>query len=166
MIHVEMTKREYIEANRLILTHYFKRNVVWLLAYCAVCIAVFPFILEVDLMLAAAIAFTLLILGFAAICAYVRFVLPWRFGRVFDKTPLLGAPFSVEYSEEGLRFRSEYGESKLPWAHWAKWQESRSLILVSAAHNLFHVLPKRCFSNAESIAQFRSTLVERIGSAC
>jgi len=165
MIHVRMTKGEYIEANRLILIRYCKRHIVWLLIYCVACVAGLPFILDTDFMPAAVIAVVLLLLGFGVLCTYVYFILPWRFGRAFDQVPLLSAPFSVECSDEGLDFRSEFGESRFPWTHWTKWLEGERLILISAAHNLFHVLRKRCFPDVESIAQFRSMLATKIGSA-
>lgn len=89
--------------------------------------------------------------------------LPMRFTRIYKSHKLLQKSFISELTEEGLRSKSDMGESNIPWEMFAKWKASKHILLVYQADNLFHLFPARLFPSAERYAELQQLLTEKIG---
>jgi|GEM_PF-2774836 len=108
------------------------------------------------------------LVGFLAICyfpAWYWLYLPWRVRRLYQQQRSIQEPFSVDFEDQGLRFRTSNGEGSLPWHHLHRWRESKSAFVLYQSDALLHILPKRHFEFPVSAAQFREILEREAGPA-
>lgn len=108
------------------------------------------------------------LLCFLAICYFPYWYwlyLPWRVRRLYQQQRSIQEPFSVEFEDQGLRFRNSNGEGLLPWRHLHRWRESKSAFVLYESDALIHILPKRHFESPMSAARFREMLEREAGPA-
>ena len=91
--------------------------------------------------------------------------LPWRVGKVFKQQRSLREPFSIEFEDAGLRFRTPQSDGLLPWDHLHKWRESKVAFVLYHSDALFNILPKRFFGSPVDESAFREILKRSVGPA-
>ena len=83
---------------------------------------------------------------------YFFAVLPFRARKVFKQNRFRLHETEGRIDESGISFKSDLGESHIPWDHFVKWKESRRLILLYPIDTQFLVLPKRCLGGVGGTA--------------
>jgi hypothetical protein len=86
----------------------------------------------------------------------------WKFKRTYRQYKALHVPLTIEFAEDGLRGSSTIADGVTPWEHFLKTKEGKHLFLIYPCDNLFHIVPKRLFPDAESLQETRSLLARRI----
>lgn len=82
-------------------------------------------------------------------------ILPIRARRIFQQQKNLQRPYRVSWDAENVQTSSTSGSSKIPWADFLKWRESKQLFLLYRSDVLFQMYPKRYFT-PEQVNEFRS----------
>jgi hypothetical protein len=85
----------------------------------------------------------------------------WR----FRSEPKIRNQFFLQFSEDGLLFKSSQIESKVQWQLYTRFIESRQSYLLIYGENMYSIIPKRAFSDAGQEAAFRSLLSRKIAPA-
>lgn len=91
------------------------------------------------------------------------FWMPFQARRRFRQHQALSEPMSIGVREDGLFFRRQNGEGLVPWSHIVKWRHNPRLVLLYPASNVFHLVPRHFFPEAQAYADFLATLHARIG---
>ncbi len=97
----------------------------------------------------------------AGVYLLIRYVLlPSRTRDLFNQQKELSAPFEMEISDDGLKFSNEYGYTQRPWANFAKWKEDGELLLLYFSDVVFTMIPKRMFTDPQSLEFIHARLRE------
>lgn len=161
MIHGVFSEEDFLAAQQL---HCRRANRLWL-AFSAAMTVIGAFWMYLDNGRIANVMF------FGGIGAAVsqwfntQVFFPRQMNRIFrqNKALALSSGFTYEWDDEFLSGRSEQGSSKRPWADYWRVKEDEKIILIYHAENLFEMIPKRWFGDAESLANFRR-LTQRVGA--
>ncbi|MHB1033139.1 MAG: YcxB family protein [Pirellulales bacterium] len=100
----------------------------------------------------------LLMLFFAGYAAF----LSRRFSRSYRNYKAIQTPITVELTEEGFHGTSAHGETRLGWDMFQRYKESTRLFLLYQTANLFHVLPKRLFADADDVNRARDLFSRKV----
>lgn len=92
-------------------------------------------------------------------------ILPYRGRRNYRQYKALSEPTTIELRDEGIFFKRTNGEGLLPWSQIIKWRESKTLVLLYPANNMFHLVPRHFFATPDAFATFKEALRSRVGSA-
>ncbi len=97
---------------------------------------------------------------FFAVWMLLYFVafLPYRARKTFMQNKFRLHESEGQIDESGLHFRSDLGESHLPWDHFIKWKESKRLLILYPVDTQFLILAKRCLGSAEAVAEALSII--------
>lgn len=98
-----------------------------------------------------------------AICRYL--VSPIVTRRHYKKYKAMQVPFKVQLLDDGVRFLSEDGEWKLPWAKILQWRQNERYLLIYSNPALFYVVPKSIEANGFDISALTSQLSKHVGAA-
>ncbi len=81
-------------------------------------------------------------LGLGAYFALLFFVVvPRRAKRIFRQQKTLQRPFTLEFTEAGVRNEAENGRAEMKWPDFHKWKANRSLILLFHSDALSNIVP-------------------------
>ena len=94
---------------------------------------------------------------------YFRVLIPLRAKKIFKQQKTLHDPFETEISIEGIATTHPRGNFKMAWKDFHKYKVGRDLILVYQSDAIFHMFPKRWFSDSE-YAEFQQYLKEALGN--
>ena len=100
--------------------------------------------------------------GFATLIFGYFIFLRWQFQKSYQNYKAIQVPIEVEINNIGFFGQSTFGESKLPWELFRTYKENKELFLLYQTVNLFHVLPKRLFCDAEQIETAKNIFNESI----
>jgi hypothetical protein len=164
VVKIELTPNDYVVANRLHSRGRVLRFIVGLLIGYAGVLAVL-FTLNHDWPQNAAEwqnfgSGLVAVLFFGAVwLLIVRYVLlPWRSRRIYRQQKNLHQEFEYSWDESALTVTGKSGYNTTPWHDFLKWRESANMFLVYRSDIMFNMLPKRFFSDASLIDDFRSAL--------
>lgn len=82
--------------------------------------------------------------------------LPWKVRRLHTQQKDLACTFTYTWDENVLQARAAIGQSIRPWEHYLRLKESKHVLLLYHADNLFEMFPKRWFQDTAQIKQFRN----------
>jgi hypothetical protein len=85
-------------------------------------------------------------------------VIPYRARRIYRQQRNLHLSHAFWWDDQMVYFRSEDTEGKMRWSDFTKIKENNNMLLLYHSDSLFNMLPKRCFSNGESLESFKSHL--------
>jgi hypothetical protein len=95
--------------------------------------------------------------------AVAPWVDPWRWRRMYRRQPGLHEPVRGELGDEGIGYRSPFGEGLLPWRFVVKARMDDRTILVYQAPNLFNLLPRGLFASDDEWRRARELVREKVG---
>ncbi|MGJ8655150.1 MAG: YcxB family protein [Akkermansiaceae bacterium] len=75
--------------------------------------------------------------------------LPYKSKKLFKQQKALSVPSDVEITEDYFVSTSSLGSAKLVWADFHKYRIGKDLILVYQNDAIFHMFPKRWFTDGE-----------------
>jgi hypothetical protein len=160
-IHCQLTPNDYIKAQFL---HMRPRPVFgWigiliLVAMLATCILQLIFPISGKMTWS-----PFVLLGVLAYFAFVYGVfLPLRAKRIFRQQKALHEPYEVELTDEALSSMSAYGDFKMEWSAFHKYKTSKNLILVYQSDAIFHMFPRRWFTESQ-FTEFHAILKKQLG---
>jgi hypothetical protein len=164
-LNIQLTEEDYIKANYLNLRS--KRIVMWagflVVAFLAITMVTsifraYAYHEDPTCAYIMAGAFILIVFFFK-----VRF--PQRLRHIFRQQKSLHSPHSVEFTDAGIVSTRVEGETKHGWDYYRKWNEGKTLFLLFQSEVLMNMIPKRCFTSPEEMAEFRELLTKKIGAA-
>lgn len=97
--------------------------------------------------------------------AFFFIYIPWRSRRTYGQQKSLRRESRMKVSESGIQVENEVGQATVPWTDYAKWKENDRLFLLYLSDPVFHLVPKRFFSNVEDVSDFRQLLLTQIGAS-
>lgn len=105
---------------------------------------------------------TFYLLGLFYGCAFL-WILPWWAARMlFSKQPMQG-PQTLTLDTTGAHWHWDGGSSVLAWKNFMRWYEGKSGFLLYTSPAIFHIVPKRAFSEQE-VQDFRGLLSREVSS--
>lgn len=84
--------------------------------------------------------------------------LPYRARRLFAQHKALHKPIEFEWDHEALSLRTESAIGRTPWSDYAHRREDGRVVLLYLSDVVFHVIPRRCFTDAAQEQSFRERL--------
>ena len=78
-------------------------------------------------------------------------VIPFYAKRHFKQNKALKNEISVQFSEQGINFKGESGESTLQWSYIHKWKYDKGIYLLYITNNMFHIIPQRALTNESNL---------------
>jgi hypothetical protein len=83
--------------------------------------------------------------------------------KIYHRNPRLFEMRIVTFSDEGLRSeKATTGTLEVKWSSFEKFKETKNLFLTYQTKDVIGMVPKRAFSSAEDIAQFRNLLASKL----
>jgi len=79
----------------------------------------------------------------------------------FRGSPSARTSMTLEASDAGLHFRSEYSDSRIAWSAFVRWVDEKAVFTLFPNPRIFIVVPKRAF-RPDQINEFRELLRSRI----
>jgi hypothetical protein len=92
---------------------------------------------------------------------YAYFVMPSQY---FRRNTKFREQYTLQFTEDGLRFHSRGVESKLAWDFYSKVLETPQFYLLCYDKDLFTLIPKRAFGGKEQEGAFRDLLNRKTGA--
>jgi hypothetical protein len=99
---------------------------------------------------------------FAIIWFVVFRALRRRYQNAWDTHPDFHRLHTVEIDEDGITWSDPVSQSRRLWDGYVKFKETPHLFLVYRGEMVAEIIPKRAFSSADSINEFRVTLQRNI----
>ena len=99
-------------------------------------------------------------LMFTALNLYVHFVTPRLH---YKANPKLRERYELDFSDEGILYRSKGAETRLEWGFYSKVWETGEFYLLGYGKDMFSVIPKRAFPDDAQEEAFREMLGRRLG---
>lgn len=79
----------------------------------------------------------------------------WR----FKNNPFFKYDLNYSWDGNGILLKSDNGEWRYPWSDVLKVKEDHSMLLIWVAKGIFHIIPKRCFTDHDAIQKFQDAVV-------
>jgi hypothetical protein len=83
----------------------------------------------------------------------------------FKKTAKFHELNELEFTEDGIYFRTPTIDSRLKWEIYSEVIDNDDLILLVLGNQMYSVLPKRCFKNDEDIGKLLTMARKMVTSA-
>ena len=80
----------------------------------------------------------------------------------FRKHPFIRQRYEVEFSDDGIKFRTEETESKYKWGFYRRVIETSKHYYLLYEGNWFSLIPKRAFQTLAEEQKFRSLLKQHV----
>ncbi len=88
---------------------------------------------------------------------------PLQVRYAYRTNPKFRETYEVEFSESGVRFRTDSIDSKIAWDHYSQLLENERVFLLVYGRHMYSVIPKRAFSSEGDMAGFREMVRRHIG---
>ena len=151
------TESEYVSAARFFYTRTLHTKLNLFISVIAIFSGLVGVLLAGDSLLWSLLMFAgFLVLFFSY---YAHFVTPRLH---YQRNPKLREQYHLQFSEDGLVFRSKELESRLEWSFYSKVWETPQFYFLLYGKDMFTLIPKRVFSSREQEASFRSMLKRKI----
>ena len=108
------------------------------------------------------VANVLIMVGGAVLLIYVFLALVLIPKLSFGRQPKLRDEYSLCFSNQGIRFKTQHIDSNLQWALYTDVWEGPDSYLLLYGKGLFSVVPKRLFESEEQELLFRELLKRHI----
>jgi hypothetical protein len=157
-LRAALTPQDYVNAQYLSMRPrpFFKWCGIFLIALtvlmCVVSLFIFPLHWS---------AFFIALVGVYLMVCYA-FLLPHHARKIFNQQKTLQQPYDMEITAEGVSSSGSHGSINMEWKDFHKYKMGKDLILVYQSDVLFHMFPKRWFSDDE-FAQLQNYLHENLG---
>ncbi len=79
----------------------------------------------------------------------------------FRGSPSAKAPITLNVTDEGLHFRSQYTDSTVGWSAYVRWLERKTIFALFPNPKIFIVIPKRAFT-VDQERDFRELLRQHV----
>lgn len=159
-IHCQITEEDYIRAQYL---HVRPRPVFLAAGVLMIAMALAVIVLRLFIYSSGSSHASPYILLAVLVYLALRFfvIMPMSAKRIYRQQKTLHEPYSVEVTEETMHVTSTYGESTVPWQTFHKYKVGRDFILVYQSAAIFHMFPRRWFSD-EQFAEFQGILTRHL----
>ncbi len=84
--------------------------------------------------------------------------------RVYEANPKFRELYELDFTEEGIRFRSKGADTRLEWGFYSKVWETEEFYLLVYGKDMFSVIPKRAFREPLQEESFRALLRAKLGA--
>jgi hypothetical protein len=78
-------------------------------------------------------------------------ILPLRVKKSYYQNKFHQHETNSQLDDAGIHIKSDLGENHIPWDHFIKWKENKSLIIIYITDLQFLVIPKRCLGSAATV---------------
>jgi hypothetical protein len=105
------------------------------------------------------VAISLLLGTWWLLCPLLRW--PARVRKDFHEHPNLSREYVAQIDSDGIRTRSDIGESQRTWLAYMKYRETDKVFMLYSGARIFEIIPKRAFSTSqlqEATELFRNKL--------
>ena len=93
----------------------------------------------------------------------MQFVIPtFVFRRVYRRNSRMFGPRTVTVNEAGIISDHQLGRSEAAWSTYFKFHETAKSFLLYQSADLIGILPKRAFSGAADLQEFRALLAAKV----
>ncbi|MBN8951878.1 MULTISPECIES: YcxB family protein [unclassified Rhizobium] len=151
----ELTPQDLLHALRLHFRQHIRSRaaIIRLVVLWALAVIVFGLIFASTTDINDAIASTLF---FAVIVLFAIFVIPflmvyvlgWRSARrAYREQKTLHKPAHLSWSEDGVHFKSDFGEARLQWSDFLMARQDRHCIMLYESSRLYRLIPTRIFTD-------------------
>lgn len=82
--------------------------------------------------------------------------------RIYERNPKLHEEYNLQFSDEGIIFRSKDIDSAVQWSLYSKIQETERFYFLIYGKDSFTLVPKRVFTSGEQEFAFRVMLKDHI----
>ena len=109
------------------------------------------FVLDGELLGAAAIGLLSVMSGFAALGIIIGgniLLLPRRSGRLYDQQKSLHRMTEFSWDETGTRWVSDTGDTRHPWNEYHRWTVTKDVVLLYLNDHFMHFIPRRVLGSA------------------
>ncbi|TXH82036.1 MAG: YcxB family protein [Rhizobium sp.] len=99
------------------------------------------------------------ILSFAAIAPFaiigIPFLIVYTLGartarKTYSEQKTLRKPIHLSWSEDGIHFKSDFGEARLQWSDFLMARQDRHCILFYESRRLYRLIPKRILTGEQA----------------
>ncbi len=73
--------------------------------------------------------------------------LPYRTKKIYKQQKTLQEPYEAELTEEEFVSTNSFGTARIKWADFHKYKVGKDIVLVYQSDLIFHLFPKRWFSD-------------------
>jgi hypothetical protein len=105
-------------------------------------------------------------LGLVTLCLILLFAflvwVPAEWKKYYRRSPALGTPTFMNFTETGLEMRGEDGASRSDWSRFVKWKQSQEMFLLYMQPALFLCIPLRVLS-PEQQSELASLFEKQVG---
>jgi hypothetical protein len=159
VIHYQLTLAEFLEAQRIArrtrtFQYWFSRAMMMLVIFMIAIIVLFG---RGHTLPGVAPGLGVIVLWIATIYWVPRYMAT----KQFRSSRGLQASTTVEFSSDGVQFRSEVTQSRTAWKAYMRCVESESLFLLFASNTSFHTFPKRAFAEPD-VPRFRGLIEQNV----
>lgn len=88
---------------------------------------------------------------------------PLQIRYTYRTNPKFRETYEVEFSDSGIRFKTENIDSTIAWDHYSQLLENERVFLLVYGRHMYSVIPKRAFSSQGDMAEFREMVGRHIG---
>lgn len=96
--------------------------------------------------------FVILPISFAPILVLLLLpflIVPWQARRMFRQQRSLQGELTFSWSDGGLHVVSEYGTFEIPWDHFVRSAESKTMFVLLESDRLYRPVPKRVLTTQQ-----------------
>lgn len=167
-ITVQLTDEDYIAALKLHSRDVWKPAFWFLFSFTSI-VGIYSFLKNIDY-----IGPRVLLLGIPAVVAvaaciglvgaaiwylfYRNYVLVRMGRRIYKQQRSMQTPGRFFWSKDGFQGEDELAVVKTPWNNITKWRENETIFMFYVSDLMFHVIPKRAFTEARQLSSFRDCL--------
>ena len=162
-IHCQITPGDYIEAQYLHLRPrpLFKYIGILLFAL-AILASLQQFVFPTPRLVAWLPSATLGCLLYFALLYFV--LIPKRIRKIYKQQKSLQSPYESNITEEAYGTVGVQGTARIPWTEFYKFKTGKNMILVYQSDAIYHIFPKRWFTDRQ-FAVFHSILQDQLGKS-
>lgn len=156
IISGQLKESDIINAHYLHSTY--KKKILWLNLLLSIILLCAAFFLNNK------ISNTFVILGICNLIPVLMYwITPFILKRNFRKNKSLSVQSNIEFRENGIFFKTQYGENLMPWEHIIKWKKNEKLILIFPQKNLYYPIPSHYFESCQAFLEFAEKLEIQLG---
>ena len=85
--------------------------------------------------------------------------------RIYDRNPKLREEYNLQFTDEGIIYRSKDIDSALQWSLYTRIQETERFYFLIYGKDSFTLIPKRVFTSPEQEHAFRVMLKNHVDPA-